>query len=118
MAKRTATSELTDRNWDDEEEPEEVASHIALSNSHSGLNSQHNYIHHEISRNVDDLHACKCDKSVIPWFCACMCNNAHAHTHALSHHTFAQTMVLLRLKGEWMYFQGRQLFVKIVLAPF
>ena len=33
-------------------------------------------IQHEISHDVDDLHACKCDKSVIPWFCACMCNIA------------------------------------------
>ena len=36
-------------------------------------------IQHEISRDVDDLHACKCDKSVIPWFCACTCDNALAH---------------------------------------
>ena len=42
-------------------------------------------IQHEISRDVDGLHACKCDKSVIPWFCACTCDNALAH--ALSHRT-------------------------------
>ena len=50
-------------------------------------------IQHEISRYVDGLHACKCDKSVIPWFCACTCDNALAHARALSHRTCARTMV-------------------------
>ena len=49
-------------------------------------------IQHEISHDIDDLHACKCDKSVIPWFCACTCDNELAGACALSHRTCALTM--------------------------